>query len=32
MKPSLYATTIRHVRRAPLANAFTYRSYSWFVD
>ncbi|MFJ6278907.1 DUF1365 domain-containing protein [Arthrobacter subterraneus] len=32
MKPSLYATNIRHVRRAPLANAFTYRSYSWFVD
>ncbi|SDH66094.1 hypothetical protein SAMN04488693_10214 [Arthrobacter subterraneus] len=32
MKPSLYATTIRHVRRAPLANTFTYRSYSWFVD
>ncbi|WP_026543737.1 DUF1365 domain-containing protein [Arthrobacter sp. 35/47] len=32
MKPSLYATNIRHVRRAPLANTFTYRSYSWFVD
>ena len=32
MKPSLYQTNIRHVRRAPLANSFTYRSYSWFVD
>lgn len=32
MKPSLYQTNIRHVRRAPLANSFTYRSYSWYVD
>lgn len=32
MKPSLYATSIRHVRRTPLRNEFTYRSYSWFVD
>ncbi|NJC22189.1 hypothetical protein BJ994_001265 [Arthrobacter pigmenti] len=32
MKPSLYATSIRHVRRSPLRNEFTYRSFSWFVD
>lgn len=29
---ALYPTTIRHVRRSPLHNEFTYRSYSWFVD
>ncbi|WP_028280056.1 DUF1365 domain-containing protein [Arthrobacter sp. H5] len=32
MIPYLYATTIKHVRRTPLRNEFTYRSYSWFVD
>ncbi len=29
---ALYDTSIRHVRTAPVANAFTYRSYSWLVD
>jgi DUF1365 family protein len=29
---AIYRTSIRHVRRDPLENAFTYRSYSWFVD
>ncbi|MBG6224824.1 DUF1365 family protein [Arthrobacter sp. CAN_A2] len=32
MSAVLYPTTIRHVRREPLHNAFTYRSYSWLVD
>ncbi|WP_457950359.1 DUF1365 domain-containing protein [Pseudarthrobacter sp. alpha12b] len=32
MQPSIYRTSISHVRRTPLKNAFTYRSYSWFVD
>lgn len=32
MSASLYPTRIRHVRRTPLHNEFTYRSYSWFVD
>lgn len=32
MQPSIYRTSIAHVRRTPLKNAFTYRSYSWFVD
>ncbi|MHA7155041.1 DUF1365 domain-containing protein [Arthrobacter sp. TMN-50] len=32
MTAALYPTTIRHVRRTPLRNEFTYRSYSWFVD
>jgi DUF1365 family protein len=27
-----YRPSIAHVRRTPLHNAFTYRSYSWFVD
>lgn len=30
--PALYDCSIRHVRAAPLSNAFTYRSYSWLVD
>jgi DUF1365 family protein len=29
---AIYRTSISHVRRTPLRNAFTYRSYSWFVD
>lgn len=29
---AIYRTSISHVRRTPLKNAFTYRSYSWFVD
>ena len=29
---AIYRTAISHVRRTPLKNAFTYRSYSWFVD
>lgn len=32
MSAFLYPTTIRHVRRTPLRNDFTYRSYSWLVD
>ena len=32
MDASIYRTSISHVRRTPLKNAFTYRSYSWFVD
>lgn len=32
MRPYLYPTTIRHLRREPLRNEFSYRSYSWFVD
>ena len=32
MQTSIYRTSISHVRRTPLKNAFTYRSYSWFVD
>lgn len=32
MHASIYRTSISHVRRSPLNNAFTYRSYSWFVD
>lgn len=32
MHASIYRTYISHVRRSPLKNAFTYRSYSWFVD
>ncbi|MFP5312151.1 MAG: DUF1365 family protein, partial [Actinomycetes bacterium] len=32
MQASIYRTAISHVRRSPLKNAFTYRSYSWFVD
>ncbi|MFD5277959.1 DUF1365 domain-containing protein [Pseudarthrobacter sp. NPDC058362] len=32
MKPAIYRTCISHVRHSPLKNAFTYRSYSWFVD
>jgi uncharacterized protein len=28
----LYECSIRHVRSAPLRNAFTYRSYQWLVD
>lgn len=32
MGASIYRTSISHVRRSPLKNAFTYRSYSWFVD
>lgn len=29
---AIYRTSIAHVRRTPLHNAFTYRSYSWYVD
>ena len=29
---AIYRTSISHVRHTPLKNAFTYRSYSWFVD
>jgi DUF1365 family protein len=29
---AIYRTAISHVRQSPLKNAFTYRSYSWFVD
>ncbi|WP_149359145.1 DUF1365 domain-containing protein [Lolliginicoccus suaedae] len=29
---ALYPTEVRHVRRAPLHNEFTYRSYWWLVD
>ncbi|GAC1498770.1 MAG: DUF1365 domain-containing protein [Pseudarthrobacter sp.] len=29
---AIYRTCISHVRHTPLKNAFTYRSYSWFVD
>lgn len=29
---AIYRTSISHVRNSPLKNAFTYRSYSWFVD
>jgi uncharacterized protein len=32
MDASIFRTSISHVRRSPLKNAFTYRSYSWFVD
>lgn len=32
MEASIYRTSISHVRHTPLKNAFTYRSYSWFVD
>ena len=32
MTAAIYRTGIRHVRRDPVENAFTYRSYSWFVD
>jgi len=30
--PALYECMIRHVRAAPLANAFSYRSNLWLVD
>ena len=29
---AIYRTSIAHVPRTPLHNAFTYRSYSWYVD
>lgn len=29
---ALYRTRIDHVRRAPIRNTFSYKSYSWFVD
>ncbi len=29
---AIYRTSIAHVRRTPLKNAFTYRSYSWYID
>jgi DUF1365 family protein len=32
LKSAIYRTSISHVRRTPLKNSFTYRSYSWFVD
>lgn len=32
MNAFLYPTVIRHVRRSPLRNEFTYRSYTWLVD
>ena len=31
-RPPSTAPSISHVRRTPLHNAFTYRSYSWYVD
>ncbi|SDP55970.1 hypothetical protein SAMN04487914_11712 [Arthrobacter sp. ok909] len=31
-RAAIYRTSISHVRRTPLHNAFTYRSYSWYVD
>ena len=31
-RAAIYRTAIAHVRRTPLHNAFTYRSYSWYVD
>jgi DUF1365 family protein len=31
-RSAIYRTSIAHVRRTPLHNAFTYRSYSWYVD
>lgn len=30
--PSIYATTIQHVRQSPFRHAFTYRSFWWLVD
>ncbi|MEO7060022.1 MAG: DUF1365 domain-containing protein [Lapillicoccus sp.] len=30
--PRIYPTTIRHLRREPVAHAFTHRSYQWLVD
>ena len=32
LRAAIYRTSISHVRHTPLKNAFTYRSYSWFVD
>jgi DUF1365 family protein len=32
VSPSLYETTIHHVRQSPLKHAFTYKSYWWAVD
>ncbi|MET9201143.1 DUF1365 domain-containing protein [Gordonia sp. NPDC003585] len=32
IKPSLVPCTIGHTRRTPIRHAFTYRSYTWFVD
>ncbi|TPV53114.1 DUF1365 domain-containing protein [Pseudarthrobacter phenanthrenivorans] len=32
MDAAIYRTAISHLRRTPLKNSFTYRSYSWFVD
>lgn len=32
MGAAIYRTAISHVRQTPMKNAFTYRSYSWFVD
>ncbi|MCZ4518726.1 DUF1365 domain-containing protein [Rhodococcus ruber] len=29
---ALYLTRIDHMRRAPIRNTFSYKSYSWFVD
>jgi len=31
-RPALYECAIRHVRAAPLRNAFTYRTFEWLVD
>ena len=31
-RAAIYRTAISHVRRTPLHNAFTYRSYSLYVD
>ncbi|WP_445154191.1 DUF1365 domain-containing protein [Arthrobacter sp. Hor0625] len=31
-RAAIYRTSIAHVRRTPLRNAFTYCSYSWYVD
>ncbi|WP_028638467.1 FAD-dependent oxidoreductase [Nocardioides sp. URHA0032] len=30
--PGVYATTIRHTRRAPFRRTFTHRSHTWVVD
>jgi DUF1365 family protein len=32
LTPSLYETTIHHVRQSPFKHAFTYKSYWWLVD
>ena len=32
MTAALYECAIRHVRAAPLRNAFAYRTFQWLVD